>query len=358
MDRLFVVCAVLDGVPSDTELEKELKQIDRGSVPHWHGATQHQHDEAETNESEDEHPHGKKIHILYSKEKRGIAAARADAVDFIALLEKKHVQAGIKSPDEDLILVLLRSGATLVNHKWLPHVTSALIIPPPLLKDNDSSDVALKIANAVSFGIESMEGATNQAVAFDYSFKASLVQPSGKDLALSNGDSYPSPALTGGATAMRLETYRSLPAQDMSLEDEWQANLDLSLNLWLCADGIDVLADANVYLPSQLVSVMLHNNKPLPPADAARFAAAWMEPKHQDKVLEKLLSNSESGTTEFTKMDWEVYRARSMADSDFPFNMQKKCRPFSWYESEINQHMEVTQEDLDEEEERKARAVI
>ena len=83
-------------------------------------------------------------------------------------------------------------------------------------------------------------------MAFDTLLRSQWVSASAKDMAFSNGYSYPTPTLAGAATALRLQTYLHLPAQDTSLSSEWAANLELVLNLWLCADGIDVLSQVMV----------------------------------------------------------------------------------------------------------------
>jgi hypothetical protein len=71
--------------------------------------------------------------------------------------------------------------------------------------------------------------------------------------------------------ALRLETFLHLPSQDVSLKEAWPANLELALNLWLCADGIDIVAGVEV--------AFVDPTPPAPfiPTMAARFAAAWMD---------------------------------------------------------------------------------
>ena len=312
----------MDGVESDPELAKKLTAIDQGAVPHWHGLRPDMHKAG--SKEQDEEPHGKKIHILFSKSKQGMAASRSDAVDFVSLLSKKHEQAGIKSAEEDLILLLMKSGSELTSRKWLAPVTSALIVPPPLLGVDDPT-VALKVANAVSFGVEGV--GDNKAVSFDYSFKPLWVAPSAKDMALSNGDSYPAPALAGMATAMRLDTYRQLPAQDLSLADEWSANLDLALNLWLCADGIDIIKDVTVQSTDEVFPPHV-----MDPKDAARFAAAWMDLKYASRVFDAVTKTH----TELTRLEWDTMMAHAKGLADFPPGLQNKCRTFLWYVTEVN----------------------
>ena len=328
IDRLFIVCAVLDGVESDPELLKQLTAIDQGALPHWHGLRPDMHKPGSKDANEE--PHSKKIHVLFSKTKQGTAASRSDAVEFVSMLSKKHEQAGIKSQEEDLILLLIKAGSELTSRKWLSPVTSALIVPPPLLGVEDPT-VALKVANAVSFGIEGV--ADGKATAFDYSLMPILVAPSAKDMALSNGNSYPTPVVSGAATALRLATYQQLPAQDLSLTDEWQANLDLALNLWLCADGIDVIKD--VIVQSSVLA-----SQPMEPKDAARFAAAWMDLKYATRVFEAITKTHK----ELTRLEWDTMLAHVKGLENFPAGLQNKCRPFDWYVNEVNPLMVVEDE--------------
>ena len=346
LNRLFVVCVVVDGVESDSKLVKRLTAIDQGAGHHWHGLRPDIHTSASgaksgkdnnNNNINDQEPHGKKIHVLFSKTKQGTAASRSDAVDFISLLSKKHERAGIKSPEEDLILLIMQAGAELSSTKWLSPVTSALIVPPPLLSGVYDPPVAFKIANAVSFGVE--QGGENKAVAFDYSLQPLWVNPSAKDMALSNGDSYPTPALAGLATAMRLATYQQLPAQDLSLTDDWAANLELALNLWLCADGIDIIKDVTVKMPSSTTSSDMFKMVMLEPKDAARFAAAWMDLKYANRVF----NATKTTRPQLTQLAWDTMLAQAKGRPDFPAGLQNKCRSFDWYVTEV--HTELNMDD-------------
>jgi hypothetical protein len=107
MNRIFMVVVVADGVEEDAALKQELMKIDHGTIPHWHGLRPDVHTNSDADE-EDEH--GRKMHVMFHPKALGVAESRKDAVDFISILEKHHEQEGIKSPEEDLILVLLESG--------------------------------------------------------------------------------------------------------------------------------------------------------------------------------------------------------------------------------------------------------
>jgi hypothetical protein len=106
--------------------------------------------------------------------------------------------------------------------------------------------------------------------------------------------------------------------------DPWSANLDLSLNLWLCADGIDIIEDLEVTPP-------LEDNPPMPlePDQAARFAAVWMDTMFQPRFFQAYSS-------QMTRLDWETKVAKAMQDETFPLDLTKRCRSFEWYAMEVN----------------------
>ena len=332
LNRIFLICAVLDGHDKDKKLLEEMRKIDSGSVPHWHGYRPDIHFSKENGEQdeEDEDPHGRKIHVLFQPERLGVAASRLEAVEFVQLLQSKHEEAGLKRPEEDLILLLLQAGSQLTDRKWLAPVTLALIVPPPILSDQDES-VAMKLANAVSFHSEG----NGKRMSFDEQFTPIIGDATAADINLSSGQSYPTPALNGAAIAMRLDTFVNLPAQDPTLEDSWLADLDLALNLWLCGDGIDILQDAEVTSFEEVTEM------PLEPEMAARFAAVWMEESFALKFLHTYSSK-------ITRLDWETKITHAKQEEDFPKDMPKKCRSFEWYAKEINTDLSKVFEEPEE----------
>jgi hypothetical protein len=340
LNRIFVACVVVDGHAQDMALVRDLEKIDSGVIPHWHGLRPDLH-EAGQKEVDGEDPHGRKVHVFFNEEKKGLTDSRADAVQFIQILTKYHEDAGLKSPEEDLILLLLQSGAQLTSRRWLTPVTEALIVPPPILGEGDTT-VAMKIANAVSFNLEGASKRTS----FDTTFTPLISEPSATDLNLSSGASYPTPVMNGAAMAMRLDTYVNLPLQDLSLKDAWPANLDLSLNLWLCADGIDMLKDLTVTSFEQTPAA------PLSPEMAARFAAAWM-----DETTSKRFFNAYTKTfRELTYLEWETFQAQAREAPTFTKGLPQKCRSFEWYAQEINpdigdflKESEVVQHEIEDE---------
>jgi hypothetical protein len=326
MNRIFVVAVVVDGHAHDKELVKKLQRIDDGAIPHWHGLRPDIHQttkgDNDAADQEDE-PHGHKVHVIFNPTKVGVTESRADAVEFVRILQKHHEDVGLKTQEEDLILLLMQGGAQLTARSWLDPVTEALIVPPPILsQQEDSSTVALKIANAVSFNLEGPAKKTG----FDSTFTPIVSDASAADINPSSGASYPAPALNGAAVAMRLDTYVNLPLQDLSLTDIWTANLDLSLNLWLCADGIDMIRGVEV------TSLEQRHSAPLEPAMAARFAAAWM-----DEVTAKKFYNAYSrSNSDLTWLEWQTFMSDARDSPTFTADLATRCRSFTWYAQEIN----------------------
>ena len=319
MNRIFMVIVVVDGHREDKALVAELKKINTGAIPHWHGLRPDLHAAGQSDEEDD--PHGNKVHVLFNDKKRGLAESRKDAVDFIQILERHHLDTGLKSAEEDLILLLLQSGAQLMSRSWLGAVTEALIVPPPILGKGDTT-VAMKIANAVSFNLEG----PGKRTSFDSTFTPVISEATAEEINQSSGNSYPTPALNGAATALRLDTYVNLPSQDLSLQDPWPANLDLALNLWLCGDGIDMLKDVQVTAFEQTPQL------PLPPNVAARFAAAWMD----DVTAKKFFLAYTKSFAELTYLEWETHISSARQTPHFTTDLTQKCRSFKWYAEEVN----------------------
>jgi hypothetical protein len=69
---------------------------------------------------------------------------------------------------------------------------------------------------------------------------------------LTNGRSYPTPILEGSATSLLLSTFidlnanLNLPLTKKYLTSTVGADIELSLNLWLCGSGIDIISELSV----------------------------------------------------------------------------------------------------------------
>jgi hypothetical protein len=350
-NRLFLICVVLDGDQLDEkDFINEVKALPQRI---W----QQQDDENEQfkshglryEERQQQRPQQKylaKLHVMTNPQKQGISASRADAIEFISLLSQKHEQAGIKSTEEDLLLLLLQPGSELISNEWLSHVTSALIVPPPIWGNAvEDVTVALQLANAVSFGVQPnphQQMPSSATMAFDTLLRPKWVSASAKDMALSNGYSYPTPALAGAATALRLQTYLHLPAQDTSISDEWAANLELSFNLWLCADGIDVLSHVMVNRSiHDTTSQQDPSTQFLEPKDMARFAAAWMDISSAQQVFQALSSTIDPRIPRLSRSDWEAMILNAKRHRQFPTGLQAKCRSWKWFVQTVNPLFEL-----------------
>jgi hypothetical protein len=239
-NRILSVVAVLDGVAKDLEIEKQFLEIDEGKTQHVHGLLSHAHILKQDTD------HGKKVYAIYQKTPVGMGVSRRNGVDFVKLLVKEHMEHGLKDEAEDILLLFLRSDATLVDKDWLDPVTAALIAPPPSSEDEAPQK---KVANAVSFAVDDIDAKGHvvkskegSIVGFglDLQFEWKTYSEQNLDFI----DSYPTPAVLGSATAMRLDVFNNLPSRDSELRSQCSADMELSLNMWLCADGVDVIPAA------------------------------------------------------------------------------------------------------------------
>lgn len=259
--------AVLDGILEESSIESQFADIDKGMTAHFHGPFGVGEKESKVKgDSDFQAPnHSKKIHVIFNPTKQGVSASRQSAVDFITLLSKQLSNGGLKEQEEDIILLLLRSDATLEYTGWLDSVTGALILPPsssvPETADSTGSKQNLKVANAVAMAVDYIDsdadgsvggasvtpGKIVRSAAGSYMGFGLNLQFEWKKLSSENVmylESYMTPAVLGPATAMRLSVFTNLPARDLDLKSQYAADMELSLNLWLCADGIDVLPTA------------------------------------------------------------------------------------------------------------------
>jgi hypothetical protein len=117
-NRLFIITVVVEGCEVDAQFVDRLTQLDRGTTKHWHGLRPDIHSSNGANQPSDaavvdDHA-DQKIHVIFNAQPLGLAQARQDAVNFIQILEDTHEAQGLKSHEEDLILVLMQGGTRLV----------------------------------------------------------------------------------------------------------------------------------------------------------------------------------------------------------------------------------------------------
>jgi len=336
LNRIFVVCAVLDnGRGEDPDLVKTLRKIEEGSVPHWHGLKRDVHSDEKPKGDDEGETHSPKIHVMFHSQQKGLAASRSDAANFVKILVRTHEDAGFKSPDEDIILLLVQGGSQFKDSHWLSEVTPALIVAPPLLGLRNH-EVAMKLANAISFHTEGRGKRTS----FDAKLEPIIGDAPASDINMSSGKNFRTPALNGAAIAMRLGTFLNLPETDHAAAmDPWTANLDLALNLWLCADGIDILETVEVIEPEGGVYAKVHMDL----SKVARVASTWMDDLFRERFFQAYaaeVAGSEADPENdddeaITRVDWETAVTKSQRSNQSQ-QLSKRCRTFEWYIQEAN----------------------
>jgi hypothetical protein len=217
-----------------------------------------------------------------------------------------------------------------------------------------------------------------QTQSFDFEFHPARDTATSQQISLGSGESYPTPLLLGGATAMRLETYNSLPASDDKLTNHFGADVEMSFNLWMCADGIDVLAGSSLARVQVDPKIMpLSERAQLSGPLIARLVSTWMaghgDDVYADAFLDKVAkeaaieatSKVEAGQARVPKDKATMARAlrdetkrrrdllvRISAEAkqsiSFPSGIGKKCRPFSWFVEHVVPNLTI--EEVDEEE--------
>ena len=401
-NRIFIVTVVMDGHGKVGAFEAKLADIDDGRTRHRHGAEAHKHNHQEgEDKDEDWHYHSEKIQTLYNNEALGVSASRKEAVHFINVLSRKHEQAGIKSHDEDLILLFLSADARLRefnndNRTWLDDVTDALILPPSSEEGQDSinkgtggvklSSVSVDAhanngivqpSNAVSFVVDTSstddEGNIDihssrigDVLSFDQKMLPKPSSATGQQMAITNGDSYPTP-LSQSATALRLRTYNNFPASDEALTSHYSADIELSFNLWMCGDGIDILGSsfARVVVDPTILSA---DEKDMSGPLAARLTSAWMSGHGDDVYADKILAavaerSAQDSIADTTKVHTNSGRkilaektkqlndmlvrmsSEAKHSSSFPTGLGQRCRTFSWYAENVHPQNDFHEEE-------------
>jgi len=326
-NRILTVVAVLDGVAKDSTIEGRFQDIDEGRTKHSHGLLSHVYI------LKPDKDHGKKLHLVFQNLPLGIGASRRIGVDFVNLLVKEHIDHGLKDKSEDIILLMLRSDTTLVDKNWINPVTAALISPPP---SSEEETPQKKAANAVSLAVDFIDAEGNvikskEGSVVSFGLDAQFEWKTYSDGNIEFLDSYPTPAVLGSATAMRLDVFNNLPARDNGLRSQFSADMELSLNLWLCGDGVDVLPAARVVVNPSLIPT---GQSLITEDELARIGASWLDKAYQAQFFQAS-SNREA-----------LFRAAEKAkDSEtLPEKLLNKCRSFRWYAEEVNHDVLVAEE--------------
>ena len=329
-NRILVVVAVMDGHHEDDDLTAALHDVNAGNdVGHWHGSTYHDHDgneeihKAEPTNNQKKHDHGsQKVYAFYNPEAQhqGVSASRSDAVEFVNILVKKYEEAGLKKPNEEIMLLFLRSDGRLAEPKWLDDVTGALVSPT---------------TGAVSLQVDHPSSKQGETTTLLPSLHIHTGETSVSELADGKGKSYPTPIIGGVASAMRLKTYNNLPANDAILSSAAAADVELSLNLWLCGDGIKVLT-------SKSTVVRMDRNNPHQSSDdmsdeeAARLMAAWMTNEQAKSVYpaRSMVNGGVDASREARKLKAMVEVERD--SNSLPKELIRRCKPFQTFEDRFH----------------------
>ena len=398
-NRIFIVTVVMDGRGKVGSFEAKLQDIDDGRTAHRHGNEVHTHDhhhdlrQQKIKEGENDveaHAHSEKIHTIYNHETLGVSSSRKEAVQFINILSNKHEEAGIKSQDEELILLFLRCDAQIREggvgeRTWLDDVTDALILKTSEEPDQAKNQQKLSPpANAVSFvmdysstdtdgNIEIHSSHVGEILSFDNTLQPVHGSASGQDMALSNGESYPTPLTS--VTGLRLATYNAFPASDEILTNHLSADLEMSFNLWMCADGVDILGSSLARVVVDPMILSSYEKSELSGPLAARIVSAWMDGHENEayaKVVFKAVAESSAAswqhkmvaaqgqqqkdhtmsdqrilldkTQEFTQILVRI-ASEAKQSTSFPLGLAKKCRSFSSFVQQVHPKMEISQED-------------
>ena len=317
-NRILVICAIFQQGVLNAEqqeaVQAQLDKLDAGTSTHWHGMTKHSHADTQT-----DHEHGHKIKAMFL-ENNSVATSRRDAAHYVHYLVQNHEEAGIKSPNENVISVFVRPDSEIETDHWVDTVTHALI----------GSD-AKKTANAVSFAASSTETISEgETKSVNLELKPIKSHASKIAKSLTQGQTYPTPVVEGSVTAMTLETFLNLPVADRGLDSHFASDLEMSFNLWMCADGIDIVTGLRA---KTTLGLLQHRDKSgTSNVSVARLALTWMGGYDQNIGSQVLKLAEQDGVT--------VDRMKQAGKlDDLPKGLYA-CRPFEWYTKEVNVAMD------------------
>ncbi|GFH58376.1 hypothetical protein CTEN210_14852 [Chaetoceros tenuissimus] len=320
-NRILVICAVFQqNVLTQEEQEavnQALLKLDGGVGTHWHGTTQHTHSNAIDS---DGHSHGHKIKTIFS-DSTSVSSSRKDAATYIKFLSEEHEQHKLKAKEEQIITILMRPDSIITTSHWIDTVSHALIS-----KDGTTQ-------NAISFASSSTETINEgETKSINLELKPIKSHASNDAMTLTQGQSYPSPILEGSVTAMTLETFHNLPVKDLYLDSHFGSDLELSLNLWMCADGIDIVSSLKA---QTTLGVLQHKDKAgMMPSSMVRLVNVWMgkESFIGKKVLELLEGNLGVNVGQLEKDG----KLKELPDK----SLLNHCRTFEWFAKEVNVALE------------------
>lgn len=368
-NRILVICAVFQqGVLSkeeETSVQTLLGNLDAGTSPHWHGTTQHVHEasiaiaadaaadaapdadtdtDADNTDTNNKHSHGHKIKTMFL-DTISVAESRRDAANYIHLLIANHEDAKLKSKDENIITVLLRPDSELETEHWIDTVTHALLGTSASTSSTiDGNDETT--ANAISFAASSTETISEgETKSINLELKPIKSHASNDALLLTQGQSYPTPIVEGAATALLLSTYRNLPVGDGVLDSHFASDVELSFNLWMCADGIDIVSSIRA---KTTLGLLQHKDKAgMSPLSVVRLAMGWMmggngagagiggngDGNQIGKHVLEIVSEGGGVLVQNLEKDGKLI---GLPDP----GLLKRCRSFEWFTKNVNVAMD------------------
>jgi glycoprotein-N-acetylgalactosamine 3-beta-galactosyltransferase len=154
-------------------------------------------------------------------------------------------------------------------------------------------------------------------------------------MGLTQGQSYPTPILDGSVTIMTLDTFQSLPVFDLQLDSHFASDVEMSFNLWMCADGIDIVTSLRA---KTTLGLLQHKDKAgMSPASVARLAYTWMggQADNNDIGAHVLHALEKSGGVTVDHLE-KAGKLKDIPDATKGGLMKTSCRSFDWYAKEVN----------------------
>jgi glycoprotein-N-acetylgalactosamine 3-beta-galactosyltransferase len=288
-------------------INDKFTELNGGTSTHRHGDTTHVHS---TNVVD--HDHGDKIQVIFSDSVTvSVAAGRREAAQYAQRLVTKYESSGLKSPEEDVLVVFVRPGSNIESADWLDTVTNALA--------GSTSERAVSLSTSPKVG---------ETKSFNVELNPVHGVSKDTDTLLESQQQHPTPLVEGSVTAMKLDTFLHLPIVDDTLDTHYAADLELSLNLWLCKDGVRLLEGANARKSPLDHSTSMHTSKLMSIDSAVRFVSTWMNGSIQSRFLQGIASQHE--------VDLDQVKGLLSAASTTHSKVDEKCKTFEWFASNID----------------------
>jgi len=343
-NRILVICAVFqEGVLSKEQMDNVegiFDTMDQGTSDHWHGLTKHSHEVGAT-----DHTHGQKIRVILPHDgtegngkgrltsSKSVAASRRDAANYVHYLVEQHEAEGLKSPEEHILVTFIRPDSLLATDHWMDTVTHSLMNTDKSIQNH------VPTRNAISFASSTTNTyVESETKSVNLELKPVQSHASTNDLSSSHGHdkAYPTPIVEGSVTSMALSTFLNFPVEDEYLDSHFAADLEMSFNLWLCADGIDMVS----FLRAKTVlGTLQHKDKAsMGVTSVVRLAHTWMGGDKLQVGRQVLALAAKDGyIDEASKLDGSL---------DYLPETSNNCRSFQWYLEQVNKAMKKELDDL------------